>query len=153
VFAWENLGAILREVAPLARRHAAEVPRQETFEPDWERYIAYQAVGCMHVLTARNDGFLIGYVMVFVGPHLHYANTMWANISDPFLDSLYRSGWTGMAMLKEAERKARELGAKFVDFTENTAYHNPSGRGLGVVLKRLGYEPRDTVWTKRLGHA
>jgi len=152
-FAWEDLGAILREVVPLATRHAYEVPRQEAFEPDWERYIQYQAMGVMHVLTARSGGHLVGYVMLFIGPHIHYAHTVWANISDPYLDPLYRSGWTGMRMLREAEKRAKQLGAKFVDFAENTAYSNPSGRRLGVALKRLGYEPRDTIWTKRLGHA
>lgn len=138
---------------PLFKRHWREIALHQAtvpLDPDWDRYLGMELGGMMHFLTVRVDGVLVGYLFVGVGPHLHYSTTRWAMVDMFWLDPLYRTGWTGVKMFREMEKRLRELGAKVVHVSEKEHFHNPAGRAVGVLLKRLGYRPIEIVWAKAL---
>jgi hypothetical protein len=142
VFAWERFHAIAREIAAPFAQHAAEVNVETAhipIEPDWNRLLQLDLAGILHVLTARFEGRLVGYVVDFVLPSLQHASTLSAIVEGVWLDPVYRQGWTGYNLLKENDAGLRRLGARFARFEVTS--HFAADRGtLGLLLKRLGYK-------------
>ena len=69
---WERLSAIAHEVAPLARRHYAEMV-DHLFDPNWDELFALERMGVLGVWTARTvDRTLVGYTFCF------WRNWLWS---------------------------------------------------------------------------
>jgi GNAT superfamily N-acetyltransferase len=79
---------------------------------DHEQYLALDNLGRMHVVTARDDGRLVGYAVWFVMPHhLHYKSSGQVALADMyFIKREYRKGGLGVRMFRESERGLRERG-------------------------------------------
>ena len=119
-------------------------------EPAWDRYFDMALVRQLHCLTVRDNGVLVGYLFVVVCPHLHYASTLWAQTDLFWLDPAYRSGFTGVRMFKEMEKKLREFKVKVVYI--NAKLHFESDRGtIGKIFERLGYKAVEIAYSKYLG--
>lgn len=93
---------------------------------------------------------MVGYVFVFVFPHLHYASTLWAQTDIFWLDPVYRQGWAGIKIFRVLEKSLKEAGVKVIGV--NTKLHFEAGRGtIGKVFSRLGYKPVEMVYSKFIG--
>jgi len=151
-FQWEPLSQLTREIRPLFTRHWREIAlnRDIPLDPDWERYLAYEFGGVLHVLTVRVDGVLAGYLFVCVGPHLHYASTTWAVVDMFWLDPLHRFGWTGIKMFRELEKRMRQMRVRVIHVSEKIHFTNPRGEAVGTIFRRIGYRPIEKVWAKAL---
>lgn len=152
IYAWEPFDRLVKELPPLFHRHWQEIAlRKESvpLDPNWELFYFYASAGLLHVLTVRADGILVGYLFVLAGPHLHYASTKWAHVDMFWLDPLFRRGWAGVKMLIENEKHMRSIGAKVVVIPTKLHFLAERG-GLGKLLKRLGYEPIEMVYSKTL---
>lgn len=152
-YRWERFGAITRELAPLFKRHWQEigVDREAVpLDPDWQQYLDYDLLGIARVLTVRSRGTLVGYAVVFVRHHLHYASTPWAQYDLYWLDPVYRQGWSGVKLFLEVERALRDWGVKVVTLGMKIHFDEESEGRMARLLKRLGYTPRDVVYTKVL---
>jgi len=149
-FAWERFSAIIHELRPLFREHWREIALNRdvvSLDPDWERYLALEHAGLLHILTVRVSGALVGYVFVCVGPHLHYASTAWAVVDMFWLNPVYRFGWTGVRMMRDLEKGVRNLGAKVLHISHKL--HVKDGR-VSSIFRRLGYRPIEEIWAKTL---
>lgn len=150
-FAWEKISDLAREIRPLFRQHWWEIALNKDvigLDPDWDRYLAFEMAGILHILTVRAEGALIGYVFVCVGPHLHYASTNWAVVDMFWLNPVHRFGWTGVRMFRELEKRMRELKVRVVHVSEKLHFKNAR---VGAIFRRLGYRPIETIWSKVIG--
>jgi len=151
-FAWERFGQISQECLPLFRRHYKEVANFQDkvpFDPDWERYFAYDLADVLNVLTVRDGTTLVGYAFVMVHPHPHYVSTLWAICDLFWLDPAYRFGWTGVNMFREVERHARERGVKVMQWGIKLNFEADRGT-IAKLFIRLGYTPTEVTVSKYL---
>lgn len=99
---------------PLALIHWSELALdQMLFRPDLdhERYLAMDQAGAMHVVTARDEGKLVGYIVCFVMPHFHYKSSGLTALADMYyLRREYRKGGLGARMFKLMEEGLRQRG-------------------------------------------
>lgn len=146
----EKFHEIARELPPLFEQHYREIALdQDTIplDPDWDRYFWLALSGMLHVCTARCDKVLVGYIFNLAGPHLHYRSTPHAEIEMFWLDPAYRGSAFALRWFRENEAHLHGLGIKKVGVAVKNGYM--SGR-VGLIFKRLGYKPVETVWSKVL---
>lgn len=76
---------------------------------DHERYLKMEELGMIHVVTARDERKLVGYIVCFVMPHMHYKSSGLVALADMyFVIREYRKGGLGVRMFREMERGLRE---------------------------------------------
>lgn len=144
-FRWERFGKIARELAPLFKEHWRELALDHDIiplDPDWEGYAALDLMNRLHVLTARHQRDLVGYVFDIIGPHMHYVSTRTCHTDMFWLAPEHRQGWSGVAFMLENIRGLRERGV--VVHTICFKLHFMNGR-VGKLLNRLGYTASDIV--------
>lgn len=149
-FLWQRFHEIAHELPPLFTEHWRELALNQDIiplAPDWDRYYALDIQGVLRILTVRSEGRLVGYVFVMVGPHLHYVSTPWGHSDMFWLDPSFRQGWTGVRLFKELVRGVEAMGAKVLMVPVKLHFMN--GRVIKL-LKRLGFEPVETVMARRL---
>jgi len=149
-FRWEHFIAISEELCPLFRLHYREIAHDQDavpLDPDWENYFVLDERGLLHILTARYNGKLAGYIFNLVGSHNHYVSTRFAHTEMFWLHPRFRKGWQPVKMFLEnlSGLKEREV----VITTINFKLHYKDAR-VGKLLARLGYEPTDIVMRRRL---
>jgi hypothetical protein len=149
-FQWERFSAIARELPPLFERHWQEIALDHDavpLAPDWDSYYDLELRGILHILTARADGALAGYIFNLIGGHQHYISTRCAHTEMFWLAPRWRRGWQPVTFFLENLRglKDREV----VLSTVNYKWHFQQGR-VGRLFARLGYRPTDVVCRKLL---
>lgn len=126
---WEEL-ALTKEAVPVAM--------------DWQRYWMLEQENKLHAVTVREDGYLIGYHITFVGGHYHYKDTLHGMVDLYFILPQYRRGRIGIELLKFAEASLKELGV--VKIITGCKLHMDHTR----LLERLGYTFTDKTFMKLL---
>lgn len=147
VFARERLtDAVWEEAMPLLHAHWREVAHYEdiALQPDRSVYAASDAAGLIRFYSARADARLVGYALFFVRPNPHYAQSVQAAQDVLYVDPAYR-GLTGYRLIQYADEQLRSEGVQAVYHHQKRAHPQ-----LGRVLERLGYEPVDVIWARRL---
>lgn len=144
----EALFPFFDEAMPLFHRHWQEVSHylDIPLEPDRQVYEAADANGMLRVYTVRGaNGDLYGYALFFVRRNPHYASSLQAVQDIVFVAPEYRQGTLGMRLLRVAETELWGEGVQAV-------YHHVklAHPALGKVLERMGYQPVETIYTKRL---
>lgn len=147
-FRRERLGPILREILPLLRKDWEEngIDRDTVpFALDLDRYLQYDLVGILQVMTARveSDG-MVGCVFAFVHSHIDHCGIGWAMLTWYWLYPEYRGGGVGGAMLEAMETFLREAKVSVVEATEKIT------RAHGLFSAKRGYYATDTVHRKIL---
>jgi len=143
----EKFSDVYLEAHELLRLHWQEIaPYKDilTLNPNTEYYRSAEKSGALHIITARMDGRLIGYIAMLLAPHLHYKHVLVATDDIHFLHKDFRKGSIGTRLFLAAEKIMRELGAKIM-VLRTKASHNH-----GVLFERIGYTPLDIVYCKRL---
>jgi GNAT superfamily N-acetyltransferase len=136
-----------REARPLLEKHWKEIAINKDhikLNPDWEAYADLEASGNLKIFTARNDGALVGYFVVFVRKHIHYKDHLFAHNDILFLSEPYRKGYTGIKLIKFAEECLKADGVSVL--TINTKTHRP----FDGVLQRLGFNHVENIYSKFL---
>ncbi len=143
----ETWAKLLPELPALFVMHWQEVglDREKIpLDPDWERYALLEAQGILHMVTARDDGILIGYYVALVLPHLHYKSSRTAFSDIFFIHPEYRRGLTGYKLFLETEKMLKKLGVQ--KSYVMTKQHLP----LNILMKRLKYRFIEKIYTKLL---
>lgn len=127
---------IAAELPPLFLRYGREFIKVEGViaEPDWPQLLRMAATGVLKVLTARDNGVLVGFAFSIIGPHLMWRSVIHGITNAIWLDPAYRFGWFPVRFLRANLDVLRELGCKRVCIA-----HAATTPGLGKVYKRLGY--------------
>ena len=146
-FQKELFAAIAPELPPLFMKHWEEVALDRDvikLAPDWIGYVALEAQGALQVVTARDDGKLVGYYFVFIRPNLHYRDSKTAFTDIFYLDPDYREGLNGLKLFTAMEGLLRAQGVQ--KFYVVTKVHLP----LTMLMKRLKYRFIERIYTKLL---
>ncbi len=132
------------DMAALAAEYEAEGRSAEM--PDvqlqWEQYAALEQGGLLEVITAREDGRLIGLVSVLRANLPRYGGPV-SVAESLFVTAARRRTGAGRALIRAAERVAARRSTALLI----TA---PAGGALEAVLPHLGYRHSNTVFIKGL---
>lgn len=138
----------LPEMEPILVQHWQEIALGHDKVPldiARDRYQALCDSGALHIVTARDQGVMVGYHVAIISGHLHYMSTMHAITDVYFVLPAYRKGFTGIRLFKYVEAAMRNLGVK--KLITGTKLH----LDMGKILRRLQYQPTETVYTKYIG--
>jgi hypothetical protein len=112
--------------------------------PDFENMKILESLGMFKVVTVREDGRMVGYLLAVVNKHLHYRNSPKMLIVDAyFIAPECRSG-TGVKLVRFTEGLAKQLGAIKIYFS--CKVH----RDHSKLFTALGYRLSDFAFTRRI---
>jgi GNAT superfamily N-acetyltransferase len=145
-FQREQAAALWDEILPLLEAHWREITHYPDIALDVDRalYEKLDSMGMLRCFTARVDGRLVGYAAYLVKANLHYRQSLQANQDVLYLAPEYRRSRIGSHMLLYADEQLRAEGVQVV------YQHTKLAHDIGPVLQRLGYEPVETIYAKRL---
>mgnify|MGYP001567224449 FL=1 len=144
-FQVETLATAKHEAMPLLVMHWEEIALNKDtvpLDPDWDAYEKIESAGFYHVVTARDDGALVGYATYTIVRNLHYRSLIIAEADIFFLAPEYRQGMAGIRMLAFAEKTLTEHGVNKI-LTRTKIHHD-----LGPLLERMGFVPIERVYAK-----
>lgn len=137
------------EFPALCREYAEESALAGLPEPQ-EKLAAYQAleangsdVFCAY--GAFMGDMLIGFIVLLM-PVLPHYGTVVAVAESLFVGSAYRKTGAGMLLIRQAEKRAREMRSPGMLFSA------PSGGRLEILLPRIGYRETNRVFLKGFAH-
>ena len=136
----------LTELKEIIKDHYEELSVTKTFplDPDWEAYKQLLDIGRLKFITCKDDGKLVGYIIFFISPHLHYKSCLTAFEDIYFLKKEYRKGRTGIRMFQFAEKVMKELKVDRLIYATKVHADNSS------LFEYFGFKLMDKVFTKML---
>ncbi|HTN66402.1 MAG TPA: GNAT family N-acetyltransferase [Burkholderiaceae bacterium] len=143
-FQTEPYAVMKTEIRPLLLRHWEEIALDKDsipLDPDWDEYDRLAALGQLHILTARQDGDLIGYFVGIVRPHLHYRTSLTAFNDVLYIAPQHRRGRTALRFFTAIADGLRERGVQKLYI--NTKMH----MDFGPLLEFLRYRKTETIYT------
>jgi len=112
--------------------------------PDIPKYKQLQQMGILHNIVAyTEDGELIGYSVIFVQPHLHYMNDIFAYVDVIFLKEEYRNSRIGLVLIKETETLSKTLGVSVLSY--HTKPYKPA---IEKILVKNSFHHSENIFTK-----
>lgn len=145
-FQAETLAQARPDGEPLLRRHWLEIAHylDIPYAPQWSMYEALEAAGKLRIFTARLGGDLVGYSVFIVAHGLHYGTSLEAREDVLFLVPEQRRGRIGLKLIQFSDEMLKAEGAQVV------VRHVKFAHDFGPLLERIGYEPIDRIYGKRL---
>jgi GNAT superfamily N-acetyltransferase len=148
-FQRETLDDWLVDLEPLILPHWEELTLdKDVFSepyPDVEKFRDVQNQGKLLIVTARDNGDLVGYWVGAVLGHLHYPKAPPVCLTDMyFLHSAYRKGPTGIQLIEAAIQEAKKAGA--ADFHISCKVHEDHTK----LFEAMKFKKTDYVFRKRL---
>lgn len=144
----EFLETCREDCQELIRLHWEEIAlNQEKIKlnPDWDSYENLEMNDSLKIFTARDGGELVGYFVVLVGRSLHYKDHIFAENDILYLHQDYRKGYTGIKLIRFAEKCLKEDGVSILKV--NTKVHQP----FDSLMSFLKFNLIERVYTKYLG--
>ena len=142
-----SIMTILADYA-LISEHWKEIAKNKqlmVLKPMYDRYEAMEKAGILICLGAFDGDRLVGYAASIVSPHLHYADLVTASNDIIFLLPEYRLGHTGLKLIRETERIAKEdHGCRMV------SWHAKDNTTLNELVPKMGYHVQDVIWTREV---
>jgi len=125
----------------LPMAHAEEVARGiHPIVIDHKQFEWMDDNGLLQVVTARDDGELVGYHVTIIRPHMH------RNVLAGFVDTLYLApehrGRTSMKMLQYAEDMMRRRGVKWISTGVRCS------KDFSSLMIHLGYTEAERLFRK-----
>ncbi|MDR1684876.1 MAG: GNAT family N-acetyltransferase [Desulfovibrio sp.] len=110
-------------------------------------YLALEMAGSdvFTLYGALQGDTLIGFVALLTPVLPHYGIAI-AVAESLFVGSAYRKSGAGLLLIRQAERRARELKSPGLLFSA------PSGGRLSVLLPRIGYRETNRAYLKELSY-
>lgn len=144
----ELLSECWSEIIPLCERHKDEIAHYKDIglKVDFDAYERMEAAGKLRLYAVRSlpSWELIGYEVVMVGPNIHYADSIQAKVDVLYLAPEYRRGRLGMRLIDYADAMLKTEGVQVI------YQHVKHSFNFGPMLMRLGYEPIEQIYGRRL---
>jgi N-acetylglutamate synthase-like GNAT family acetyltransferase len=144
----EQFKVVAIEMVKLWHEHWLEIAHEKDkigLSPNIEKYLIIEGGGNLLLVTARDEGVLVGYSIMFVDNHIHYSDTKVAINDVLYLSTKYRKGMAGVRLIKVTEAECRKLGVKKI------FWHIKTDHNFGPIMERLGYKPAEINYTKYIG--
>lgn len=117
-----------------------------TLGVDEAKYEQGDAGGCLHLITARADGELVGYYYGLLMNHLHYKDAGLMCYTDVYyMKPENRHGGEGAKFMIAVMESLKERGV--IKLYMSTKVHQDNG----ALFERLGMKCTDRIFTKMLG--
>ena len=146
----ESLTENLEDLKSMFPDHYRELALNQDkvpLDPQYDIYLARDAAGQVMYVTLRKDGELIGYLVAFIAPGLHYRTCLTCTTDIFFIHPDYRDGSPGPAikLFRAAQKEAKRRG---VDrwFVGSKVKHDASR-----LFEYLGFEKVETHYSLYLG--
>ena len=147
-FQEEALTECLEEMKPLFEEHWDEIDIHKDkikLNPDYDKYLTLDAIGMLHVLTARDDDKIIGYFISFIQSNMHYKDYTFALNDVLFIHPDYRKGSVGYKLFKKAEVSLKELGVEVLMIQSKVKHDFKS------IMDKLDFERVEYTYSKYIG--
>lgn len=134
-------------VATLLDEHWRELAKNKrlmVLKPDVARYQTLEDQGHLITLFAYDGDAVVGYSASFISNHMHYTDLRIVMNDVLFVAKSHRTGRTGMQLIRETERIAKERGAHMM------MWHAKQHTDLEKILPRLGYGVQEIMLSKEL---
>lgn len=151
IFNVEKWRDVRAEMEPMLVEHWHEIAlghAQVPLDIAYERYNAMCDSGVLQIVTARDNGVLVGYHAAIVSGHLHYNSTLHGITDVYFILPEYRKGFTGIRLFRKVKVEMEKLGVK--KLITGAKLHTADGNS-GKLFEYLGYKPTETVYTMLIG--
>lgn len=112
--------------------------------PDYDKMAQLETLGMFKVITARDAGRLVGYLLAIVSTHLHYKNSPKMLIVDAYYISPDCRSGTGAKLIRFTESLAKELGAIKIYFSCKVKCDHSK------LFTALGYRLSDYAFIRRI---
>jgi GNAT superfamily N-acetyltransferase len=150
-FARESLTVeLFHETLPLLMAHWEEIAhfKDIPLKPDQQAYQTLSTHGNLRIYTVREGvgGTLIGYAVFFLRRNMHYSTSLQAVQDILYLDPASRGRLVGYRFIKWCDDQLRAEGVQLV-------MHHVKVKpelDFGPMLERIGYEPVDRIFARRL---
>ena len=142
-FAHESYISVKDEIKPLLDEHWKEIALHQDdikLEPNWNSYSRMAEQGALRVYTARKNGKLVGYFVVFVLPSMHYMRHLFANNDILFLKKSERKGTTGIRLIKFAVQELTNEGVTLINVNVKKS------QDFGPVMEHIGFTHVEDLW-------
>jgi predicted GNAT superfamily acetyltransferase len=113
-------------------------------DPDVRTYCLLEDANAMLSLGAFDDDEIVGYSVNILAPSPHCRNVIICSNNVLYLREDKRQGLTGLKLMRETERLAKERGAHMM------LWHAKPETNLNQILPRIGYRTQDIVYTRVL---
>lgn len=145
---YEDVNAMdfIPELEKIFPEHYEElcVTKDYQWEPNYEAYQQLASAGLLRTITCRANGELIGYIVFYITPHLHYKSCITATEDVYFVKKEYRRGRVGIKLFQYAEQVLKDRGVNRI--VMHTKVHLDNSR----LFEYLGYHQTDKIFTKML---
>jgi len=143
----ERYYLVIDEIKTLFENHWEEVSGNPEIplNPNYDRYLELDKLEMLHMVTARNDGKVIGYHVSMIMPHLHYQQSITCFTDIFFIHKDYRHGFTGIKLFKFLEESLKEKNVQRIYMGTKLKLD------IGPILERLGYKAIERIYTKMIG--
>lgn len=144
----ETFAEIYPEAEPLLQRHWKEIALYKDIPLNVRvaQYEAAESIGVLRCFGARIEGVLVGYAVFIVDYPMHYADSLQARQDVLFLVPEYRGLGLGTQLVDTCDDALRAEGVQAV----HQHSKNDPAIDIGPVLRRCGYDPGETLYSKRL---
>lgn len=144
----EQYEEIVEDIQPLIKKHWKEIAIHQDkikLNPDYSKYETLSAMGMIRFFTVRDKEKLVGYFVVFVQPHIHYSEHVFAMNDIIYLDPDYRGGKTAFNLINFAESTLANSGVSVLMI--NMKVHAPFDK----LLRGCGFENTEMLYSKYIG--
>lgn len=133
----------------LLREHWEEVAKLKhlfVLNPDWQAYEEFESSGLLLALAAWEGDKLVGYSANVIHKNRHYRDVAMCQNDVLFVASSHRGTSTGIRLMRETERMAKERGAQVV------LWHAKPNSTLDRMLGREGsaYHVQDIIYAREV---
>ena len=141
----ENPYDIKEELLPLHICHYEDDHRKDTpLDINWEQYKAGYEAGLVELVTARDEGAVVGYITSIIGEHQHTQGTKSANMDTLFVSESHRNEGIATELVNSMEE---HLIAADVSWFSAGFREESTAQG---VLGSLGYNKIECTFGKSL---
>ena len=134
------------DISRLFQDHYSEISLLKDYDlrPDYSKYFAIHQQDNLKVILCKDEQKIIGYIIFFIGKHLHYIDCLLASEDIYYLKPEYRKGRIGIKMFKFAEQYLKSIGVNMIRYGTKVHFDNSS------LFEYLGYSLTEKVYTKML---
>ena len=143
-FQMETYGQLRKEAEALtlAEEHFDEVaPGSVPLCLNHQQFEWMDANNVLHIVTARDEGKLVGYHFTICKTHLH-RNVLAGYVDAFYISPEHRNGRVGMRLMQYAEDTLKRRGVQWIYSGSKHV------KDVGRLMEHLGYAPIETVYLK-----
>lgn len=147
-FQVEKFIACIAELQPMLEAQWEEVESNKDelpLDPDYAQYSTLCDADMLQIVTAREEGELIGYLIVFIVPHLHHMSTKWASSDIFYIKPDHRNTFVASKLITMTEQKLKHKDV--VVFSLNMKAHTPYDK----LAEDLGFNKFELTYAKYIG--